>query len=82
LEQLVSFGLGHVRLGDTCDDLQEDDRRRLRSLAVGQLGFAEGTYCIKQSCDGEKVLEFEAKYLRQAASDRRIIVLADVAEES
>ena len=82
LEQLVSIGLGHVRLGDNCGDLAEDERRRLRSLAVCQLGFAEGTYCIKQSCGGEKVLESETKYLRQAARDRRIIALADAAEES
>lgn len=80
LEQVVKAGLGGVRIGATCGELSEEDRRRVRSLAVCQLGFAEGTYCIRGSEKVNAAHKAETEFLRLAAVDRKVIMVGNAGE--
>ncbi len=80
LEQVVGAGLGEIGLSATCGELSEADRRRVRTLAACQLGFAEGTYCLQGETLDASLSEGETSLLQSAGVDRRIVLVGDSAE--
>jgi hypothetical protein len=77
---MVRAGLGDVRIGAMCGELGEADRRRMRSLAVCQLGFAEGTYCVRGTDQADATHRAETALLQLAAVDRKVICVGDTGE--
>lgn len=80
LEQVVGAGLGDVGLGATCGELSEADRRRVRTLAACQLGFAEGTYCLQGAAFDASLSDGEDSLLQSAGADRRIVLVGATLE--
>jgi len=78
LSQLIRVGLGHVKITATCRDLSAEECRRMRSLAVCQLGFAESTYCIGAADKDSAWYAAESELLNLAATDRRIVCIDDL----
>jgi excinuclease ABC subunit A len=75
LDQLVSIGLGGVKIGSTCNELSNEDRRRVRSLAICQLATAEATYCIDGPAKDNPLYPAEIKLMQKAASDCKVVFL-------